>query len=79
VPQATNTLTSRPHQGSDVEWHPTPSRGLQRQLNACVVLELVEKEDERYHTTPIVQTFLVQGQPGYMDDFIAGGTEHYEA
>ena len=79
MPQATNTLTSRPHQGREVEWRPTPSRGLQRQLNACVALEPVEKEDERYQNTLIAQTFLAQGQPGYMDDFIAGGTEHYEA
>jgi DNA-binding IclR family transcriptional regulator len=37
-----------------------PSRGLQRLLNACVVLELIEKEDERYHNTPIAQMVLVQ-------------------
>jgi Dimerisation domain/O-methyltransferase domain len=56
-----------------------PLRGLQRLLNACVVLDLLEKEDERYYNTPIAETFLVQGQPGYMGDFIAGGTEYYEA
>jgi hypothetical protein len=56
-----------------------PRRGLQRLLNACVVLDLLEKDDEHYHNTPIAQTFLVQDQPGYMGDFIAGGTEHYEA
>jgi hypothetical protein len=56
-----------------------PVRGLQRLLNACVVLDLLEKEDESYHNTPIAETFLVQGKPGYMGNFIRGGTEHYEA
>jgi hypothetical protein len=56
-----------------------PLRGLQHLLNACVVLDLLEKEDERYHNTPIAETFLVQGKPGYMGNFIGGGTEHYEA
>jgi hypothetical protein len=56
-----------------------PVRGLQRLLNACVVLDLLEKEDERYGNTPIAETFLVQNKPGYMGDFIIGGTEHYEA
>ena len=49
-----------------------PVRGLQRLLNACVVLELLEKEDESYHNTPIAETFLVQGKSGYMGNFIAG-------
>ena len=53
-----------------------PSRGLQRLLNARVVLELFEKEDERYYNAPIAQRCLVQGQPGYMGSFIAGGTVH---
>ena len=56
-----------------------PVRGLQRLLNACVVLDLLEKEDERYQNTPIAETFLVQGKPGYMGDFIGGGMEYYEA
>jgi 3-hydroxy-5-methyl-1-naphthoate 3-O-methyltransferase len=56
-----------------------PIRGLQRLLNACVVLDLLEKEDERYRNTPIAETFLVQGKPGYMGVLIGGGTEHYEA
>jgi 3-hydroxy-5-methyl-1-naphthoate 3-O-methyltransferase len=56
-----------------------PVRGLQRLLNACVVLELLEKEDERYHNTPIAETFLVQGKSGYMGNFIQAGAEQYEA
>jgi 3-hydroxy-5-methyl-1-naphthoate 3-O-methyltransferase len=56
-----------------------PVRGLRRLLNACVVLDLLEKEDETYHNTPIAETFLVQGKSGYMGNFIVFGTEHYEA
>jgi 3-hydroxy-5-methyl-1-naphthoate 3-O-methyltransferase len=56
-----------------------PVRGLQRLLNACVVLELLEKEDERYSNTPIAETFLVQGKSGYMGNFIRAGAEQYEA
>jgi hypothetical protein len=56
-----------------------PVRRVQRLLNACVVLDLLEKEDESYRNTPIAETFLVQGKPGYMGNFIRDGTEHYEA
>jgi hypothetical protein len=56
-----------------------PVRGLQRLLNACVVLDLLEKEDEIYRNTPIAETFLVRGRSGYMGSFIGFGTEHYEA
>lgn len=56
-----------------------PVRGLQRLLNACVVLDLLEKEGETYGNTPIAETFLVGGKPGYMGNFIGRGTEHYEA
>src|SRR5262245_14886681 len=56
-----------------------PVRGLQRLLNACVVLDLLEKADERYHNTPIAETFLVQGKSGYMGNFIRAGAEQYEA
>jgi hypothetical protein len=56
-----------------------PGRGLQRLLNACVVLDLLEKEDESYHNTPIAETFLVQGNSGYMGNFIRAGAEQYEA
>jgi hypothetical protein len=56
-----------------------PVRGLQRLLNACVVVDLLEKEDERYRNTPIAETFLVQGKPGYMGNFIMGVAEQYEA
>jgi hypothetical protein len=55
-----------------------PVRGLQRLLNACVVLDLLEKEDETYHNTPIAETFLVQGKSGYMGNFIQTGAEQYE-
>lgn len=56
-----------------------PVRGLQRLLNACVVVDLLEKEGESYQNTPIAETFLVKGKPGYMGNFIAFGLEHYEA
>ena len=56
-----------------------PVRGLRRLLHACVVLDLLEREDESYRNTPIAETFLVQGTSGYMGNFIGGGTEQYEA
>src|SRR5262245_45203649 len=56
-----------------------PVRGLQRLLNACVVLDLLEKDDERDQHTPIAETFLVQGKSGYMGNFIHAGAEQYEA
>jgi hypothetical protein len=56
-----------------------PVRGLRRLLNACVVLELLEKEGETYHNTPIAKNFLVQGNPAYMGNFISAGAEHYAA
>jgi hypothetical protein len=56
-----------------------PVRGLRRVLNGCVVFDLLEKEDERYCNTPIAETFLVQGKPGYMGNFIRSETEQYEA
>jgi hypothetical protein len=55
-----------------------PARGLQRLLNACVVLDLLEKEEDTYLNTPIAETFLVKGKPGYMGNFIGVGLEHYE-
>jgi predicted O-methyltransferase YrrM len=56
-----------------------PVRGLQRLLNACVVLDLLEKEGETYQNTPIAETFLVKGRPGYMGDFSGFVAEQYEA
>jgi hypothetical protein len=56
-----------------------PVRGLQRLLNGCVVLELLEKEHETYRNTPIAETFLVEGKSGYMGNFIQAGVEQYEA
>lgn len=56
-----------------------PVRGLQRLLNACVTLDLLEKEGQTYQNTPIAETFLVKGKPGYMGNFISFGLEHYEA
>jgi hypothetical protein len=57
----------------------TPVRGLRRLLNACVVLDLLEKEGETYHNTPITENFLVEGHPAYMGNFIGSGAEHYDA
>ncbi|MBI3329104.1 MAG: methyltransferase domain-containing protein [Nitrospinae bacterium] len=56
-----------------------PVRGLRRLLNACVVLELLEKEGETYRNTPIADTFLVKGTPGSMGNFIARAAENYKA
>jgi hypothetical protein len=56
-----------------------PVRGLQRLLNACAVLDLLEKEAESYYNTPIAETFLVQGKSGYMGNLIQAGAEQYEA
>jgi hypothetical protein len=56
-----------------------PVRGLQRLLNACVVMDLLEKEEETYRNTPIAETYLVKGTPGYMGNFINFAMEHYEA
>jgi 3-hydroxy-5-methyl-1-naphthoate 3-O-methyltransferase len=56
-----------------------PVRGLQRLLNACVVLDLLEKEGETYCNTPIAETFLISDKLGYMGDFIGRRTEQYEA
>jgi hypothetical protein len=56
-----------------------PVRGLRRLLNACVVLDLLEKEGQAYHNTPIAENFLVEGHPAYMGNFIGAGAEHYDA
>jgi 3-hydroxy-5-methyl-1-naphthoate 3-O-methyltransferase len=73
-------LTQGPMSAEALAHHcQVPVRGLQRLLNACVVLELLEKEDESYHNTPIAETFLVQGTSGYMGNFILAGAEQYEA
>jgi hypothetical protein len=54
-----------------------PVRGLQRLLNACVVLELLEKVGETYGNTPIAETFLVKDTPGNMGNFITRVAENY--
>ncbi|MBI3325615.1 MAG: hypothetical protein HYZ81_02780 [Nitrospinae bacterium] len=56
-----------------------PARGLRRLLNACVVVDLLEKEGDTYRNTPIADAFLVKGKPGYMGHFITLGSEQYEA
>jgi 3-hydroxy-5-methyl-1-naphthoate 3-O-methyltransferase len=55
-----------------------PVRGLQRLLNACVVLDLLEKVGETYGNTPIADAFLVQSAPGYIGNFINRGAENYD-
>ncbi len=38
-------------------------------LNACVGLELLEKDDDgKYSNAPLTQTYLVQGKQGYLGD-----------
>jgi hypothetical protein len=73
-------LSQGPRSAEDLARHcQVAVRGLQRLLNACVVLDLLEKEDESYHNTPIAETFLVQGKSAYMGNFIQAGAEQYEA
>jgi 3-hydroxy-5-methyl-1-naphthoate 3-O-methyltransferase len=73
-------LSQRPMRAEALAHHcQVPVRGLQRLLNACVVFDLLEKEDESYHNTPIAETFLVQGKSGYMGNFIQAGAEQYAA
>jgi predicted nicotinamide N-methyase len=54
-----------------------PARGLQRLLNACVVVELLAKEGERYRNGPMAQAFLVAGTPGYLGHFLSRAAENY--
>ena len=56
-----------------------PPRGLRRLLNACVVLDLLEKDGEIYRNTPVAADFLVSDKPGYMGHFITHAAENYAA
>lgn len=45
-------------------------RPIEALLNACVALELLEKENKIYKNTKISNTFLVKNKPKYYGDFI---------
>ena len=48
-------------------------------LNACVSLELLEKDGSKYNNTPLTDEFLVKGKPNYFGDMILlTGTRDYE-
>ena len=56
-----------------------PIRGLQYLLNACVIVNLVERKGDTYCNTPIADALLVEGRPGYMGAFVVRRAEHYKA
>jgi 3-hydroxy-5-methyl-1-naphthoate 3-O-methyltransferase len=56
-----------------------PARGLQHLVNACVVMQLLEKKGATYSNAPIAGALLVKGAPGYMGSFVTRQAENYEA
>lgn len=48
----------------------TDVRGMELILIACVGLDLLAKEGDRYHNTPLAQTFLVKGSPRYQGGIV---------
>lgn len=47
----------------------TDPRATRIVLDGLIALELVEKREGQYYLKPVSETFLVQGQPGYIGDF----------
>jgi len=43
---------------------------IERLLNACVTLKLLNKSDEAYSNSPVVEEFLVKGKPKYYGDMV---------
>src|SRR5262245_18687866 len=56
-----------------------PVRGVERVLNACAALGFVSKEGERYHNSPLADTFLVKGKPGYVGNMIKQTNDRFSA
>lgn len=46
------------------------NRPIEALLNACIALELLEKENNAYKNTEVARTFLVKGERKYYGDFI---------
>lgn len=48
----------------------TAERPMEALLNACLVLELLKRQDGVYSNTELADTFLVRGKPKYYGDFV---------
>jgi len=47
-----------------------PERSLKRLLNANVALGFLRKAGEGYENSDVAQAYLIEGQPGYLGDFV---------
>ena len=47
-----------------------PLRSLERLLNANAALGFLEKSDHKYRNTDVAETYLVEGLPNYLGDFV---------
>ncbi len=56
-----------------------PARGVERVLDACAALGFVVKEADRYRNSPLADTFLVKGKPGYVGNLIRQTADRYAA
>ncbi|MBI3756733.1 MAG: class I SAM-dependent methyltransferase [Deltaproteobacteria bacterium] len=56
-----------------------PLRGVERVLNACVALGFVVKENDLYRNSPLADTFLVKGKPGYIGNMIKQTNDRFLA
>ena len=73
-------LGTGPATAADVAKHTSlPLRGVVRVLNACAALGFVTKEGERYRNSPLADTFLVKGKPGYVGGMINQTADRYAA
>lgn len=61
---------------SRCDTHPRPARVL---LNACVAIDVLEKEGGLYRNSPEALQFLVRGKPTYMGDGIAHQHDLWQA
>jgi 3-hydroxy-5-methyl-1-naphthoate 3-O-methyltransferase len=73
-------LAQSPATATEVAAHiGLPVRGVERVLNACAALGFVAKEGDRYRNSPLAETFLVKGQPGYVGNMLKQATDRYTA
>lgn len=56
-----------------------PLRGVERVLNACAALGFVSKEGDSYRNSPLADTFLVKGKPGYVGNMIKQTNDRFTA
>lgn len=54
-----------------------PPRGVERVLNACAALGFVTKEGDHYRNSPLTDTFLSKGKPGYMGSMMNQTADRY--